>query len=333
MARPSQPPPPQRLREREAPRSARPVQLELFGPQRPAATAKPAPPAPSLRPGEGSRSPRPALPAPRSAPSGLSKAERKRISAADAEARRRELLRRLNRFAGGKVSDVSLHDNRRVILTVRAERSGLLAPLQLRIHRSFIEAPEEVLQAVASFVQSRKGSPHAREALGVIREHFHRHRPSEARTARLEPLGVCFDLREILAELNDRFFAGSLEVGITWGRSLRAGSCGGRRRRRTSTIQLGSYAYEEKLVRIHRALDHPSVPRYVVEAVVYHELLHADLPPVTVNGRHHFHTPEFRRRERLFRLLPKTEAWIEEHLPELLVRRDPKARLPGDRRR
>jgi predicted metal-dependent hydrolase len=53
---------------------------------------------------------------------------------------------------------------------------------------------------------------------------------------------------------------------------------------------------------------------------------------VTVNGRHHFHTPEFRRRERLYRHLAKAEAWIEENLAELLVRRDPKARTSGGRR-
>lgn len=322
-------------RRSAAPAAGSPIQLELFGPRPGAPKARTAAPSPPTPPSRNS----PIGPSSPSAPSASAVASRptprpaaRRLSAAEAEARRFELLRRLNRFAGGKVSAVSLHDNRRVILSVRAERTGTLAPLQLRIHRSFIEAPEEVLQAVVEFVRSRKGSPNARQALGVIREHFHRHRPAARTSGKLDPFGVCFDLNEILDDLNARFFAGRLEVGITWGRSLRAGGRRCRSRHGTATIQLGSYSYEDKLVRIHRALDDASVPRFVVEAVVYHELLHADLPPVTVNGRHQFHTSEFRRRERLFRQLAKTETWIEENLASLLFRRDPKARGKEPRR-
>ena len=294
---------------RPAPASVagRPVQLELFGGR----TALPASPSAPKAP------PRPVVPP---------------LSRAEVEARRYELLRRLNRYIGGKVSEVSLHDNRRVILSVRAGRTSAVAPLRLRIHRSFIEAPEEVLRAVADFVQSRNGSPDAREALGVIREHFHRHRVPRRSVQRLDPVGSCFDLREIRDDLNQRFFAGRLKVDVTWGRSAQTGGRSCRGRRGTATIQLGSYSYEERLVRLHRLLDDPCVPRYVIEAVVYHELLHADLPPVMVNGRHHFHTPEFRRRERLYRHLAKTEAWVEENLPRLLRRRSPAQREKPRRR-
>jgi hypothetical protein len=52
--------------------------------------------------------------------------------------------------------------------------------------------------------------------------------------------------------------------------------------------------------------------------VVYHELLHADMPPVVHQGRRFFHTPEFRRRERRFRHHDRANAWILENLPELL---------------
>ena len=73
-------------------------------------------------------------------------------------------------------------------------------------------------------------------------------------------------------------------------------------------------------------LDAPDVPRHVVEAVVHHELLHADMPPEIRNGRRCFHTPEFRRRERQFRHLEKANAWILEHLPELLRAREGETR-------
>ncbi|HYH46176.1 MAG TPA: hypothetical protein VEG34_10865 [Thermoanaerobaculia bacterium] len=253
----------------------RPVQLPLFG------EATPALQAPRLLPGP--------------------------------DAHRLHLLRRLNRFASGRLSDLKLTDNRRTILTVRpADR----ARLELRIHHSFLEAPEEVLRAVADFVGSKKGSERAREALNLIREHFSRHKSAAGRVRRtvLRPDGAVLDLRELVADLNRRYFEERLAVDVTWGRA----ACGACRRGRGSSLQLGSYSYEDNLIRVHRVLDDPGVPRYVVEAVVHHELLHADMPPEIRNGRRFFHTPEFRQRERQFRMLGRANAWIQDHLPELL---------------
>lgn len=275
-------------------RRSNPLQLDLFGAQHPALPARPVvtAPVPALLP-------RPENP----------------------EALRFDLLRRLNRFTGGRLRSLDLTDNRRTILSVRAPRPGERAQLALRIHHSFVVAPEEVLRAVATFVESKRGSDRAREALVVIREHFSRHRAeARARKAVLRPQGIALDLREIADDLNRRYFDGRLAFEITWGKSL-GGASACRRRARTSTLQLGSYSYEDTLIRVHRVLDDPSVPRHVVEAVVYHELLHADMPPVVANGRRYFHTPEFRKRERLYRNLGKADAWIKENLPQLLKAR------------
>lgn len=237
---------------------------------------------------------------------------------ADPNTLRFHLLRRLNRLTGGRLRSLELTDNRRTILSVRSGRQSYRAPLELRIHHSFTHAPEEVLQAVAAFVESKRGSDRAREALGVIREHFSTHRvTARSRKLVLRPQGVVLDLREVLADLNERYFEGRLAVDVTWGKSSTsvAHRCG---RRRTSSLQLGSYSYEDRLIRVHRLLDDPGVPRHVVEAVVYHEMLHADMPPEVRNGRRLFHTPEFRRRERQYRNLTRAERWIGENLPILL---------------
>ncbi len=264
--------------------AGRPVQLELFG----------------LRPV-------PVLPAARPAPP------------ADPSTLRFQLLRQLNRLTGGRLRSLELTDNRRTILSVRAGKLGSRAPLELRIHHSFTQAPEEVLRAVASFVESKRGSDRAREALVVIREHFSVHRSAaRSRKVVLRPEGVALDLREVFAELNERYFEGRLAAGITWGKSSVNLRCG---RRRSASLQLGSYSYEDRLIRLHRVLDHPEVPRHVVEAVVYHEMLHADMPPEVRGGKRYFHTPEFRRRERLYRNLPRAERWIGENMPALLQAR------------
>jgi hypothetical protein len=272
------------------------MQLELFGGGHPAL------------PAEARRTPRPTV-------------------VPNPDAPRLELQRALNRLTGGRLSALILTDNRRTILSVKPGRPGDRTQLALRIHRSFLSAPPEVLQAVATFLSSQKGTERSREALGVIRQHFGSHRPErKPRRAVLRPEGETCDLRPIVDDLNQRYFSGRLRVDVTWGRSSmgEAHQCRGRRgRARTSSLQLGSYSYEDRLIRLHRVLDQPGVPRYVIEAVVFHELLHADMPPLVRNGRRYFHTPEFREREREYRHLDKADRWIQDHLPDLLrVRRE-----------
>jgi hypothetical protein len=268
-----------------------------------------------------------------------------------------ELFRRLSRLTGGRLRTLSLTDNRRTILSVRAApaaRPTPPAPIHLRIHRSFAGAPDPVLRAVAAFLASAKGSASARQALAAIREHFHHHRPNPCgsrqpqppppaasevpiaenpRRLSLSPVGTVLDLREIVADLNQRYFEGRLKVHITWGKAAgeNANPASNCRRTRSASLQLGSYSYEDRLIRIHRVLDRPGVPRYVVESVVHHELLHADLPPVTRNGRRYFHTPEFRRRERHFRHFERADCWVRDNLHLLLRARRDAAAVHGGR--
>ena len=296
---------------RPAPRN--PLQLELFGGGHP------------TLPAEARRLPRPtAVP-----------------NLPNPDAPRLELQRALNRLTGGRLSALILTDNRRTILSVKPGRPGDRTQLALRIHRSFLGAPPEVLQAVATFLSTQKGTDRSREALTVIRQHFGSHRPErKPRRAVLRPEGETCDLRTIVDDLNQRYFDNRLRVDVTWGRSSmgEAHQCRGRgkkgSRTRTSTLQLGSYSYEDRLIRLHRVLDQPGIPRYVIEAVVFHELLHADMPPLVRNGRRYFHTPEFREREREYRHLDKADRWIQEHLPDLLrARRTARAEMTRRPRR
>ncbi len=314
----------------------KPVQLELFGGGRVAPSATPAPSRPGHHPAGPAPHPYPRL-TPLPPPS------------------RADLFRRLSRLTGGRLRSISLTDNRRTILSVRpvarlgaagrrllqwtpgsgAGGHGAGALLDLRIHHSFVAAPDPVLRAVAVFLESPRGTAASRQALAGIREHFQLHRqhalhalqPQEPSTAgsggrrlTIDPVGTVLDLRELAADLNQRYFAGRLRVRITWGKSPGEAAppvhdC---RRTRTTSLQLGSYSYEDRLIRIHRVLDRPEVPRFVIESVVHHELLHADLPPVTRNGRRYFHTPEFRRRERQFRHFEKADDWVRRNLQQLL---------------
>ncbi|MEM7582411.1 MAG: hypothetical protein AAF560_03445 [Acidobacteriota bacterium] len=207
-------------------------------------------------------------------------------------------------------------NNRSSIITARQIRGQF----EVRIHRCFEQAPDDVLIGVASFLRSPKRSAERRAALHLIRQYFQSNGPPDAgrrprRAVVLRPVGRTLDLRNLRDEINQQYFDGKLSVDITWGRAFRRRS---RRRGCGFSVRLGTYTERDQLVRIHRCLDQATVPQYVVAAVVYHEMLHAAIPPVVKNGRRHVHTREFRRRERLFQHHQRAERWIDRNLEKLI---------------
>ncbi|MCP3958787.1 MAG: hypothetical protein GY719_13120 [bacterium] len=225
-----------------------------------------------------------------------------------------ELLRALRRLWPDRIRSLQLTDNRSTIVSARRDHDD---KLRVRIHRCFAAAPPEAVAAVVDFLRSRKRSPRRRRALAAIRRHFRTHGPSRGEPKKrriiLRPVGQAVDLRELRDGLNERFFGGKLEVGVTWGRAPSR-----RRGRRGFSVRLGTYSDRDNVARIHRCLDGADVPRYVVEAVVYHEMLHAAIPVVVENGRRRIHGPELRRRERLYPHHEKAERWIERNVARLV---------------
>jgi hypothetical protein len=123
--------------------------------------------------------------------------------------------------------------------------------------------------------------------------------------------GRYHDLETIKQHLCARYFPTGREVAIGWGR------WSGRARPRS--IRFGVYLPEARLIRIHPALDQAFVPRFFVEFIVYHEILHHVIPPVRVNGRYQIHTPAFRQREQAFPAYAAAVAWRKRHLHRMLA--------------
>ena len=228
----------------------------------------------------------------------------------------RALFDHLQEHVEGRLRSLKLTDNRRSILSVRPAHREDPDGLAVRLHRGFVGAPDRVLDAVVVLIDG-PGDPHLRRSSRrVVRRWMDRywaeHGVPERRSVTLRPVGATLDLRELRDDLNRRFFEGRLSVHITWSQVFPGTVC------RTRSIRLGSFQEDLGVVRIHPALDRRGVPRYVVESIVYHELLHADIPAVIRNGRRHVHTPQFRRRERLFPDHRRAKAWIRKNLQRLL---------------
>ncbi len=199
--------------------------------------------------------------------------------------------------------DVVGTNNRRSLLSWRVI-DGLLV---VRIQRQYALAPDDVLRAVARFIDSRDAE--AKAAVQGYAATFTSQLP-RGRAVFAPPAGRYHDLREILGDQNRRHFGGRFRGRIGWSRAPQAMV-----RRR---IRLGSWSEEHRLIRVHPALDSAEVPAWVVAYIVFHEMLHAELGVVEAGGRRRFHTDDFREREAAHPDHERAEAWIERNRLELL---------------
>ena len=120
--------------------------------------------------------------------------------------------------------------------------------------------------------------------------------------------GDVYDLDEIFDALNRTYFRNALPKPVlSWSS------------RKTYRI-LGHHDSAHETVVVSRSLDDKKVPKFVVEYVVFHEMLHIFHPTEHRNGRRFNHTPAFRRNERKFRYFEEAESWIEQNVKHLKKR-------------
>jgi hypothetical protein len=180
------------------------------------------------------------------------------------------------------------------------EKGGRIA---LRLHNMFLSAGSDVLDEIACYITGRRrNTPRITE---FINAHSHRLRQRSARNVKYRTRGKQYNLLEMYDEINNEYFNGGVSASITWG------SKGPRRAARNRT--LGSYAAHGNVIRINPILDNKRVPRYFVEFIVYHEMLHADIGIEKNGSRRSVHSQDFKRRERVFKHYDKAISWEKKH--------------------
>lgn len=123
--------------------------------------------------------------------------------------------------------------------------------------------------------------------------------------------GKYFDLRRIFDRLNKRHFGGRLRhYNVIWGRR--------RKQRPKDYFVFGTIQEEDRVIRINPWLDQPFVPRWFLEYVLYHEMLHSVVPDKVRRGRRLVHTDEFNRREREFPRYQRARRWEADNLARFL---------------
>jgi hypothetical protein len=171
-----------------------------------------------------------------------------------------------------------------------------------RVHVRFSDlltrAPLEVLEGAAALLLSRVYRRKAPRALiqqylcyarsDRVRSRIDRMRSHRVRRVATLAQGRHHDLSDLFDRLNRHYFEGKLQrPHIGWSaRSWRR--------------QFGCYDPGPNQIVLNRRMDRPGVPQFVVEYVLYHEMLHVKHPTRRSGCSLVSHSPEFRAEEKRF---------------------------------
>ncbi len=188
--------------------------------------------------------------------------------------------------------------------TIRLRNGRLL----VRLSDLLEGAPETVLRAIAHILLAkiyrqpidRGEAARYRKYVGsheIVRK-AHLVRQIRGRKMLRPARGHFHDLDLIFEELNFRFFHGLMaRPRMSWSQ------------RRTRRI-LGHYDPAHNAIIISRLFDHPALPRYVLEYIVYHEMLHLRYPVRLRGSRRCVHSKEFQAEEKLFPQVTEANAFL-----------------------
>jgi hypothetical protein len=221
------------------------------------------------------------------------------------EGARQTLERRLRAAFPGPVL-LAVTDNRHSMVSY-ARQGGIL---RARLHMMFLDAPASVQESLVRYIV--RGDREASQVVGrYIDANGHRIRAMRPVLTPLITKGQHHDLLQLFHEVNSKYFGGTVDALISWGRAPNV-------RRPRATIKLGSYSAVERLIRVHPNLDRSWVPRYFVQFIIYHEMLHHVMPSSRGAGRALLHPAEFRQREAQFRHYERAIQWEHAHIGRIL---------------
>jgi len=174
---------------------------------------------------------------------------------------------------------------------------------QILVNEGFIDAPDHVLSALmrvalgqakdADALRSIKTYAMSKDFIGV-------RTAVEQTTDTLsgDGKGHHHDLTAAFERVNRSYFGGSVDAPrLIWNRQ-------------PTTRKMGHYDITRDTVMVSMSLDSADVPAYVVEFVIYHELLHKTMGTKVVNGRRHSHTSAFRKAERAFKQYSEAQTFL-----------------------
>ncbi len=176
--------------------------------------------------------------------------------------------------------------------------------LEVKVNEGFLGAPPRVLRALVCAVLTQGHADYQEivKAYSVGEDFLEVTLAVEMTTSEADAVtqGQCFDLAEIFDRVNAAHFEGQLErPGLTWNRMI-------------TGARMGYYDPLRDTVMLSVTLDTPATPDFVVDFVMYHELLHRQLGIHVAGGRRYAHTSAFRDAERRFPRYAEAQAHLRQ---------------------
>ncbi len=178
--------------------------------------------------------------------------------------------------------------------TIRLREGRLI----VRLSDLLEHAPESVHEAIAHILLAKL---YRKPIAAAYADRYRRYTQSETVSKQAERIrqtrgrkristaqGGVWDLEEVFESLNRRFFHGLMRrPTLTWSAHV-------------AKRMLGHYDAAHNTIVVSRVFDRPGTPRYAVEYLLYHEMLHLKHPVRVRAGRRCVHSREFQAEERLF---------------------------------
>jgi hypothetical protein len=178
-----------------------------------------------------------------------------------------------------------------------------------RLSDILLDAPIPVIEAAAAILM---GQMYRRRVPGELRDlyrefamahstrrHIAKVRQKRARRIEHDPCGMAHDLAPMFAALNAEYFDGRLpQPRLGWSK-------------RPWRSQFGCFDPSLNQIVMNQRLDHPEVPAYAVELILYHEMLHVKHPLRATACGLQAHSPEFRAEEKRFAQYARARKFLE----------------------
>jgi hypothetical protein len=179
----------------------------------------------------------------------------------------------------------------------------------LRLSDVLEGAPLPVLEAIIHILLAklyRKPIDKARStrfrkyvSSAAVAGHAERVRQTRGRKLISSAQGRTWDLEEVFESLNRQFFFGLLgQPVLTW--STQA-----------ARRMLGHYDSAHNTIVISKVFDRPGTPRYAIEYIVYHEMLHLKHPVKLRGARRCVHPQAFQADEKMFPQLEEAKKFLK----------------------
>lgn len=200
-----------------------------------------------------------------------------------------------------------INNNRSTMLSVKWEKRCT----RVSMHRFFLDAPKNIMDELACYIKKElpQLTPTVKSYIEEkINELDYTH---ELKTVHKNSTGAVYNLKQLMDQINHRYFDGLMDLHITWFEQ--------RRKRTRSQFTFGLYQHPLRLVKVNRLLDRVDVPEYIVSFVIYHEMLHHAYPSYCdANGKRKVHHKEFKSMEKKFHAYDHAMAWIEKNRERLI---------------